>query len=115
MQSSTEGTPAARERSVPEWQYWQSISNSPAWCLWLKGMGWIGPGASGSQAASCDSHAESDGQGLFHSAGISILSSAGACLPLTMGRSEFDVSSSSSIPNSKHNSSNSAVVYLWRG
>ena len=25
MHSSTEGTPAMRERSVPEWQYWQSI------------------------------------------------------------------------------------------
>ena len=29
--SSTDGTPAARERSVPEWQYRQGISYSPAW------------------------------------------------------------------------------------
>ena len=29
-----------------------------------------------------------------------------------MGRSELEVSSSSSIPNSKHSSSNSSVVYL---
>ena len=54
MQSSTEGTPAMRERSVPEWQYWQSTPNVPEWCLWLKGMGWCGPGASGSHAASCE-------------------------------------------------------------
>lgn len=43
---------------------------------------------------------------------MSILSSGGACLPSTMGRSSFSVSSSSSMPNSKHRSSNSWVVNL---
>ena len=62
MHSSTDGTPATRERSVPEWQYRQSISYSPAWCLWLNGMGWCGPGASSSQAASCERQAMSAGR-----------------------------------------------------
>lgn len=40
------------------------------------------------------------------------MSWAGSWTPLTMGRSSFSVSSSSSMPYSKHRSSNSSVVYL---
>ena len=40
----TERPPTASDR-VPEWQYWQSIWYRPAWCLWLNGIGWSGPGA----------------------------------------------------------------------
>ena len=70
MQSSTDGTPAACDRSVPEWQYWQSIPNSPAWCLWLKGIGWIGPGRFGIPGCLVRSgRRSSDGNGLSNSAG----------------------------------------------
>jgi hypothetical protein len=48
----------------------------------------------------------------YRLAGISILSCGASCLPLTMGRSVLEVSSSSSRPKSKHSSSNWAVVYL---
>jgi hypothetical protein len=51
----------------------------------------------------------------YRFAGISILSCAGSCLPLTIGRSVFEVSSSSSRPKSKHSSSNCWVVYLEQG
>ena len=50
----------------------------------------------------------------YRFAGISILSCAGSCLPLTIGLSVFDVSSSNSIPKSKHRVSNSSVVYLQK-
>ena len=60
------------ERSVPEWQYWQSIWNRPAWCLWLNGIGWSGPGASGSSAAAWERQAARVGHGESNSAGISI-------------------------------------------
>ena len=41
---------------------------APAWCLWLNGIGWSGPGASGSQAAAWERQAIRVGKGLSNSA-----------------------------------------------
>src|SRR5262245_50216395 len=80
MQSSTEGTPAAGERLVPEWQYWQSTWYRPAWCLWLNGIGWTGPGVLGSSAAACERQAARVGHGTSKLGGISIESDGSSAL-----------------------------------
>ena len=43
MQTSSTGTTPVTERSVPVWQYIQSIWSSPAWNRWLNGIGCRGP------------------------------------------------------------------------